>query len=82
MLTSFGHTGRSTHVEMQLLIDGKSLAIAQMGPDFLLLDEPSDCPPCKAAIVLVVDGKERRWDVRLPAGMSSAASRIAISIDR
>jgi len=79
MLTSFGHTGRSTHVEMRLLINGASLSIAQMGPDFLLLDKPIDHPPSEATIALSVDGNERRWPVRLPEGIFVGCERLVIA---
>jgi len=78
MLASFGHSGRSTHVEMRLLINGSSLPIAQMGPDFLLLDKPIDHPPGEATIVLSVDADERRWQVRLPEGLSARCERAAM----
>jgi hypothetical protein len=64
---------------MQLVVDGASLPIAQMGPDFLLLDEPIDHPPCEATILFCVDDSERRWPVRLPDGLASASERVAIA---
>ena len=54
---------------MTLLLNGHAIPIAQMGPDFLILDEPIDHPPCVADVVLSVDGKEKRWTVRLPEGI-------------
>ena len=64
---------------MQLLVNGSSLPIAQMGPDFLLLDKPIDHPPCAATIVFCVDEIERRWAVRLPDGLSVGRERVAIA---
>ena len=49
----------SADVKMSLLIDGTSLPVAQLGPDFLLLKTPLDHPPHDATIVLRVDGNER-----------------------
>lgn len=72
-------SGHSAFVNMQLLINGGSVRIAQMGPDFLLLDEPIDHPPTDATIVLQVDESERRWKVRLPHGLSAASRRAAIA---
>ena len=65
---------------MHLLVNGASLPIAQMGPDFLLLDQGIDHPPDKARIVLRIDGSERCWEVRLPDGI--AADRSLVSIVR
>lgn len=64
---------------MRLLVDGASLPIAQLGPDFLLLDEPMDHPPGEATIVFTVDDHERSWPVRLPDGLSADCERGAIA---
>ena len=65
---------------MRLLVNGSSIAVAQMGPDFLLVDAPINHPPGNASLVLQVDQSERRWDVHLPEGISSTSKRIAIII--
>ncbi len=64
---------------MQLLVNGATLSIGQMGPDFLLLDNPIDHPPAEATIVLSVDGRERRWPVRLPEGLAVGRQRVVIA---
>ena len=56
-----------------------SIPVAQLGPGFLLLDAPADHPPGPASIVLRVDQSERRWDIRLPHGISAASKRVAIT---
>jgi hypothetical protein len=71
--------GHSAEVEMLLLVNGDSIPIAQMGPDFLLLDKPFDHPPSPASLILRVDQNESRWDVHLPQGISSSSQRVAIS---
>ena len=63
---------------MRLLVGGGSIAVAQMGPDFLLLDEPVNHPPGEANLVLRVDNNERRWTVHLPNGISAASRRVRI----
>ncbi len=65
---------------MCLIVDGESIPIAQMGPDFLLVDTASDHPPGEATIVLQVDESERRWQVRLPEGISKDSERIALAL--
>jgi hypothetical protein len=52
--------------------------VAQLGPDFLLLDAPFDHPPCNARLVLQVDQSERRWDTR-PQGRSPSRDRFISS---
>jgi hypothetical protein len=64
---------------MRLLVNGSSLAVNQMGPDFLLVDKPINHSPSNASLVLQVDQSERRWEVRLPNGISVASKRVAIA---
>ena len=74
-----GQGGHSAQVKMQLLVNGGSVRVVQMGPDFLLVDEPFDHPPVDASVVLQVDGSERRWNVLLPEGLSALSKRVAIA---
>ena len=71
--------GHSAQVNMQLLVNGGSFRVVQMGPDFLLVEEPFDHPPADASVVLQVDGTERRWNVLLPNGISVDSKRVAIA---
>lgn len=64
---------------MRLLVNGLSLPVAQMGPDFLLVDAPVNHPPAAASVVLQVDQSERRWNVHLPNGMSADTPRVEIA---
>ena len=64
---------------MRLLINGGSIAVEQLGPDFLLVNAPFDHPPGDASVVLQLDQSERRWNVRLPHGISAASKRVAIA---
>ncbi len=78
MLVSAAHTGRSTSVKMQLLLNGETLPVGQVGPDFLLLKTPLDHPPAEGTLIVRVDDNEHRWPVRLPAGSSATDRRVAI----
>lgn len=64
---------------MKLLINGSSILVTQMGPDFLLVTAAIDHPPTTATLVLQVDESERKWNVRLPQGISSDSKRVTIS---
>jgi hypothetical protein len=64
---------------MQLLVNGLSLPVAQLGPDYLLLDAPVNHAPSIASIVLRVDASERRWNVYLPDGISAQSKRVALA---
>jgi hypothetical protein len=43
--------GHSAQVKMQLLVNGTSIRVTQMGPDFLV-DGPIDHPPDVARVVM------------------------------
>jgi hypothetical protein len=79
MISTLGHSGHSADVNMGLLVNGTTLPIAQMGPDFLLVRKPIDLPPGEATIVLRVDENERRWQVRLPDGLSAVSEWVSIA---
>jgi len=79
MIALSSQGGHSAQVKMRLLVNGGSIAVAQMGPDFLLVDAPINHPPGDATMVLQVDQSERRWDVRLPDGISAESKRVAIA---
>jgi len=71
--------GHSAQVKMRLLVDGGSILVEQLGPDFLLVNAPFDHPPGDASMVLQVDQSERRWNVHLPHGISAGSKRVAIA---
>ena len=64
---------------MRLLLNGGALPIAQMGPDFLILESATEHPPTDATIELRIDASERRWKVRLPHGLSNTSRTVTIS---
>lgn len=64
---------------MQLLVNGSTLSIGQMGSDFLFVDDPIDHPPAEATIVFRVDDNERRWQVRLPEGLAVGRHRVVVA---
>ena len=61
-------------VRMELLLDDIKLSIAQLGPDFLILEFPcKEHAPCNADIVLEIDCSDRsftdRFTIHLPKGL-------------
>ncbi len=80
MIASSSQGSHSTQVKMRLLVNGSSISVAQMGPDFLLVDAPTNHPPGNASVVLQVDQSERRWNVHLPNGISAESKRVAIAV--
>jgi hypothetical protein len=80
MMTFSGQGGHSARVNMQLLVNGFSLAISQMGPDFIFLEAPVNHPPGDASVVFRVDQSERSWKVHLPDGILATSQRVAIAV--
>ena len=70
--------GHSANVRMSLAVNGHSLRIAQLGPQFLILSDPVDHPPADAEIKMSVDGHESQWPVFLVDGISQSKPRVAI----
>ena len=77
--SSSSYGGHSARVRMRLLVNGTSFRIAQMGPDFLFVESPSDHPPARAIIEMQVDGSQRTWEVLLPQGMKSGNERVVLA---
>ncbi len=65
---------------MRLLVNGRSIGITHMGPDFVLVETPADLPPGEASIMLKVDDSESQWKVRLPEGMSKTSKRVPLAL--
>jgi hypothetical protein len=79
MIAKPSQGGHSAQVNMKLLVNGTSIPVIQMGPDFVLVNGAIDHPPTGARLVLQVDESERKWNVHLPNGISSGSKRVAIS---
>lgn len=60
---------------MLLLIDGVSLRIAQMGPEFIVVDADRAHASGQASVRMRVDDSEREWDVYLPQGIAAGGSQ-------
>jgi hypothetical protein len=71
--------GRSADVRMELCVNGCVLSIGQLGPDFLILVNPADHPAADAEVAVWIDGRERRWNVRLPDGIDANNPRTKIA---
>ena len=79
MIAEQNYGAHSAQVEMRLIVNGASISITQMGPDFLFIESANAHPPGEATIVLQVDQNERCWNVRLPGGISAGSKRVAIA---
>src|SRR5437660_6991460 len=79
IVTNAKHHGFSADVRMYLYVNGQVFAIGQLGPDFMILDDPADHPPTEAEIALSIDGRVQRWHVQLPDGVRAGNPRTRIA---
>jgi hypothetical protein len=77
-MISIQEVGHSAEVQMHLVLNGPTLPISHLGPNYLRLKEPAELAPCDAQIVLVIDGHESRWPVHLPEGLQRDHGRIPV----
>lgn len=73
------NSGYSADIRMQLRLDGDVFSVAQLGPDFLILDNPTDRPPGLGEIEMWIDGRHRRWTVKISAGVRAGERQTKIS---
>jgi hypothetical protein len=69
----------SADVRIHLHVNDHVLEIAQLGPDFCILRMPIDLSPSEGEITMSVNGRERRWRVRLLEGINSDQAKTAIT---
>ena len=72
--------GYSADVRMHLSVNGHTLRIGQLGPDFIILRDAFDLPASEAQITVSIDGRTRQWSVQLPEGISAAKARTRIAV--
>lgn len=67
---------------MHLSVNGQTVKIGQMGPDFLILDDAPELPPGPAEVTLSIDGRMQRWTVQLPHGVVAGKLKTPVSACR
>jgi hypothetical protein len=73
--------GYSADVRLMLVLNGRRLPLAQTGPDDVILPEAAVIPAGPAELLAVIDGRERRWRVRL-AGTDTPARVVPMTIEQ
>lgn len=79
--TPFGITPFSTRVELWLEGEFGRVTLAQTGPTFVIAASPRSLAPCKAVVVVSIDGKPFSRPVRLANGMSETDPRAMVLAD-
>lgn len=69
----------STVAEFELLANGTSYTVAQVAPQFLILDKPACIPQGLATLMIRTEGEEIRRDITI---QSSAKSSTRVEISR
>ncbi|KAA1260512.1 hypothetical protein LF1_30520 [Rubripirellula obstinata] len=62
---------------MQLIVDGNSFDVAQVGNGKAVLRNPEEMQPSEAVLVITIDGQEEHRAVRLPNGISKSQPEVA-----
>ncbi|MBK8036076.1 MAG: hypothetical protein IPK22_02945 [Verrucomicrobiaceae bacterium] len=69
-------TGYSAKVQLFLEIGRIRHDVPHMGPEFIILPQPPNHPPCQAIVGLSVEGQLKQWPVSLPDGLSEKSPRV------
>jgi len=72
-------SGHSADVDLQLVVGGQAMELAQVSPTAFYLREAAASPPCAAELVVIIDGRERRQQVYLPHGISRNSREVKYS---
>ncbi len=64
---------------MHLQVGDETHSVAQLGPDFVILEHAANLAPCDAVLHFSIDGNERERPIYLPAGASAAQRRTPIA---
>jgi hypothetical protein len=70
----------SAQLKMRLIVNGETIRITHMEPDFLLVDSHGEHPPGDATIMMQVDQSQSQWRVRLPEGISRESIHVALAL--
>lgn len=64
---------------MHVIAGRNHLGVAQVGPDFMIVEDPIELPPTPAELVVQIDGHEKRRSIYLPDGIQKAILRTRIA---
>jgi len=72
--------GYSANVRLALKIGGRTLPLSQIGPNQIVLREPTLIEPSDAEVHMEVDGRARYWTVRIPHGCKNGNVALDVEI--
>ena len=68
----------STVADFELLAAGRSYSVAQVAPEFLILEQAADIPPGPATLIIRAEGRELHRSLHLLDGASRSSTRVRI----
>ncbi|MCG8421711.1 MAG: hypothetical protein MJE77_27650 [Proteobacteria bacterium] len=69
----------SADVNLLLIVGERQFALSQIGPDDIVVQHPSELPPCDAELIMQLDGERHNWLVTLVDGMSATSPVVRIA---
>lgn len=61
-----------------MIVGGRTIQLAQVAPEFVILQQPMELAPSLAEIIVRVDGHENRSFVRLVDGIQASSLRVKV----
>ena len=71
----------SAIASIELLVNGRAIRVAQVAPDYVIVDAPMVLPAGPATLVINIEGEITRREVELPHGASGDSCFIKIRRD-
>jgi hypothetical protein len=71
----------STIADFELIANGDSYPLVEIGPDFVVLKVAHEIPPGEVELIIRVDGKVIRRQIFLPNGASATSREVSIRRD-
>jgi hypothetical protein len=78
MSTDLSLDRHSSVADFELLAHNRSYDVAQVAPEFLILETPTEIPPGPATLVIRLEGEEIRRQLTLPDGATCNSTRVRI----
>jgi len=73
----------SADVRLDLLVNGRLIPLAKVGPGYAVLQNRDDVPAGQdATLIMHVDGREHRWEIQLKEGIVPFDESFAFRITR
>ena len=68
----------SAKTTLHLLVEGRSVDLAGIGPRFVSLRKPTVLPPGPATVVATIDESVRYWSVVIPDDLDPAETEVSL----